>query len=141
MINKWFMLTNIPDRIHLKFLGSTYVTLKMFVEKCLGVYQETFLGWSHYLRPWFKQPQELFLVSSIVNWGYPDNFESVYFFYIYIYKDFKHKKTLTSKQPTKQKISMQKNNKGSGFLCIQSSKREKVTWFLFCTFCMWGIFL
>ena len=44
MINKWFMLTNIPDRIHLKFLGSTYVTLKMFVEKCLGVYQETFLG-------------------------------------------------------------------------------------------------
>ena len=44
MINKWFMLTNVPDRIHLKFLGSTYVTLKMFVEKCLGVYQETFLG-------------------------------------------------------------------------------------------------
>ena len=37
------------------------------------------------------------------------------YIYIYLYKDFKHKKTLTSKQPTKQKISMQKTTKAVVF--------------------------
>ena len=132
------MLTNIPDRIHLKFLGSTYVTLKIFVEKCLGVYQETFLGWSHYLRPWFKQPQELFLVSSIVNWGYQDNFECVYYYFFYkkILSVKKHKQTLANK--TKNKPA---KNKGSVFLRTQASKRVKVAWFAFCAFFTHGIFL
>ena len=79
------------------------------------------------------------MVSSIVNWGYEDNFKSVYFFFTKRFRAYKNvcKQTLANK--TKNKRA--KNNKSSGFLHAQASKRVKVTWFAFCAFCTREIFL
>ena len=61
--------------------------------------------------------------SSIVNWGYQDNFKPVYFF---LQKDFARTKTFTSKNElTKTKISEQKTTKTT------TSKRVKVACFAF----------
>ena len=45
----------------------------------------------------------ILIISSIVNLGYQDNFESVYYLFIFLRKDLACTKTLISKnEPTKQ---------------------------------------
>ena len=70
--------------------------------------------------------------SNIVNWGYGDNFEPVYFFF-FLRKDSARTKTLTNKKPTnKTKISEQKTTKVILF-CAHKLLRGKSR--LFCIWC------
>ena len=59
---------------------------------------------------------------------------SIFYIYIYLFKDFKHKKTLTSKQPTKQKISVQKTTKAVVFCAYNLPRGWKSLDFCFALF-------
>ena len=67
-------------------------------------------------------------VSSIVKWGYQDNFKPVYFFYKKISRARKQSQAnINQKNKTKQKL----NNKGNNFSRAKTSKRVKVAFFAF----------
>ena len=61
------------------------------------------------------------------------------FFFTKRFRPYKNVCMQTLANKTKNKRA--KNNKSSGFLHAQASKRVKVTWFAFCAFCTREIFL
>ena len=79
-------------------------------------------------------------VSSIVKWGYQDNFKTNYFFfYGKISRAQKHSQAYINQQ---NKNKWTKNNKGNGFLRAQTSKKVKVACFAFwCFLCKRNLFV
>ena len=70
-------------------------------------------------------------VSSIVKWGYQDNFKPIYlflFFYEKIWRAQKHSHASNSQQ---NKIKQTLNNKGNNFSRAQTFKKVKVYCFAF----------
>ena len=67
-------------------------------------------------------------MSSIVKWGYQDNFKPLYFFYEKILRAQKHSRANT-KQQNEMKQTL--NKKDNNFSSVKTSKRMKVACFEF----------
>ena len=91
-----------------------------------------------YCVQWWKND-----ASSIVKWGYQDNFKHVYLFiYLFCEKILRAQKHSQANINQQNKIKQTLNNKGNNFLCAQTSKMVKVACFAFwCFLCARNLFV